>query len=68
MAMINYPDCSTYSGDKILVYLETEEELRRTEELYPHFLEGPGIYPVARFLSSESGMKNATSYCFLLTV
>jgi len=51
---INYPDCPTYLGYKVLVYKADAEHILRRKELDPHFLEG-GFSPVARFPATREG-------------
>lgn len=47
---INYPNCNTYEGNKIIVFLDTTiEQLRKLKEIDPHFTEEDKIKPFARF-------------------
>jgi hypothetical protein len=59
MVKVHYPNCTSYGGDKIAVYRASKEELKNAKELDPHFLEGPGLYPIARFPANEQGAVNA---------
>lgn len=56
---VNYPGCTNYEGDKILVYKGmTEREIAELPELDPHFYErGKKQYPspIARFSPSKEG-------------
>jgi hypothetical protein len=60
--MVNYPNCTNYEGNKILVYLGTSyEELKMREELDPHFFDG-GDSPCARFEPIEDGWEYAIQF------
>ena len=58
---INYPNCTNYEGDKILVYEDISIEiLRQKEELDPHFCDNDKcLSPLARFEPTEKGWKCA---------
>jgi len=53
--LVNYPDCSTYNGDKVLVI--KGDYVPNNSELDPHFLDGNNI--VARFVPTEEGIAMA---------
>lgn len=60
IAMINYPDCKNYEGNKVLIFKNvTENMLRQTNFIDPHFCKGNHISPIARFEPSEEGIKLA---------
>jgi hypothetical protein len=59
VAKVNYPDCVTYDGDKILVFLDkTAAALRNLSKLDPHFSEHDWS-PFARFAPTSEGMSAA---------
>lgn len=59
---LNYPDCTNYGGDKILVYEGHHIEELRKGPLDPHFIY-EGLSPIARFEPTERGWH--TSFYFL---
>jgi len=65
VALVTYPGCTTYCGQKILVYRYTTiAQLERAKFLDPHFGEEPGqLYPIARFPPTTLGMKLAKRMC-----
>ena len=51
---INYPDCSNYEGDKVMVFEgRVAERLLSSSEIDPHFSEG--FSPLARFSPTAIG-------------
>lgn len=58
---VHYPDCTTYGGEKILVYRMTDGWLFRQKELDPHFLENESS-PIARFPATEEGWEDAMNF------
>ena len=58
---VHYPDCTTYGGEKILVYRLTGTWLYRQKELDPHFLENDRS-PIARFPATKDGWADALAY------
>lgn len=62
---VNYPDCTNYEGNKIMVYKDiTVKELSSAKILDPHFFEGNGVKsPIARFEPTEEGWQMATFFC-----
>lgn len=47
---INYPNCTNYEGNKIIVFKNTTwEQLNKLKEIDPHFTESDEIKPFARF-------------------
>jgi len=65
LLIVNYPDATTYGGDKILIYKREDEfdvlDMLKQKELDPHFLEDR-LSPIARFPSSEEGFKMAMKF------
>jgi len=73
VALVNYPDCTTFGGNKTIIY----ENLGRSrvpsrmrngtlDHLDPHFL-GNQHDPVARFPGSEEGWGNAVLFAKVAT-
>jgi hypothetical protein len=58
---VRYPDCTTYGGEKILVYRLTDTWLLYQKELDPHFLENDSS-PIARFPATPEGWADALVY------
>jgi hypothetical protein len=58
---INYPDCTNYEGNKILVYKGcTMVELAQQESIDPHFSDSKEFHsPIARFRPDDEGWKMA---------
>ena len=56
---INYPDCTNYEGNKILLYKNTTLiDLINQKHLDPHFSENKSFRsPIARFEPTPSGWK-----------
>jgi hypothetical protein len=66
IALIHYPDCTTFNGLKLMVYkgLKKNEFIERSKILGcdPHFLENK-LSPFARFVPTEDGFKEALLLC-----
>lgn len=65
---VEYPDCTTFEGKKILVYegdvLHALYEQIETVGLDPHFSEDKRYHsPIARFLPTGAGWRMATTFC-----
>jgi hypothetical protein len=58
VALINYPDCTTYQGDKVLVYYCDPDHMRERSSIDPHFIEG-NFSPLARFPANDTGWRHA---------
>lgn len=60
---INYPDCTNYEGNKIIVFDKTlnTKRFNNIERIDPHFINGKDS-PIARFEPTERGMKMAISF------
>ena len=57
----NYPDCTNYEGNKIMLFRNcTLGHLRQQKILDPHFTNNPDVYaPFARFEPTEDGWQAA---------
>lgn len=56
VARIVYPDCNTFEGVKICVFIGvTSAELEKLNEIDPHFSEGR-YSPIARFKPTDYGL------------
>jgi hypothetical protein len=63
---INYPSCTNYEGNKIIVYKDTNmTQLLQLKKIDPHFIEENKIKPFARFEPTEAGWFYA---CELLSI
>jgi len=54
VSLVNYPNCTTFEGNKILV---TNYDVREKIKLDPHFDNGSGL--VARFEPTDTGWEAA---------
>ncbi len=65
IVLINYPDCTNYEGNKILVFEKLNiEELINQEKIDPHFSDNKNYHsPIARFEPSEKGWSLAKKIC-----
>ena len=65
IALVKYPDCTNYEGNKILVYERISiASLRATTYLDPHFTKNQASpSPVARFEPTEYGWRLACMLC-----
>ena len=63
LAVVRYPNCTTYKGHKLLMYEgRIRETLSKLEELDPHVLE-EGLSPIARFAPTDAGFRVALQAC-----
>lgn len=54
LALINYPNCSEFKGDKLILFKDmSREKLAKMKSIDPHFLGSNNI--VARFRPTEEG-------------
>lgn len=61
--LVNYPNCSTFKGDKILIYRNvTRNRIKLYARLDPHFSE-TGLSPVARFRPDSDGVELSIKFC-----
>lgn len=58
---VNYPNCTVYKGNKILVYKMSVAEIKKRTTLDPHFLEDD-TSPIARFPFTYEGWNDALAY------
>ena len=67
VALIRYPDCTTFKGEKVLVYDNVERwtKLRDSGVIDPHFLEG-SYSPIARFPATMEGWLMAERFVEML--
>jgi hypothetical protein len=61
VVMLKYLDCTTYEGNKVLVYATSKKQLKKRKKLDPHFLEH-GLSPIARFPGNDKGFKHAVLF------
>lgn len=63
VALVHYPDCTSYEGRKVLVFADTRAgDLCAATELDPHFTDvapAGALVPVARFEPTERGWRLA---------
>ena len=58
VALVNYPNCTTFKGQKIIVWEgATKDEVMRMSLIDPHFLESNKI--IARFRPTVKGWRYA---------
>jgi hypothetical protein len=62
---INYPDCTNYEGNKILLYENiTLNQLKSQKLIDPHFSENKNyVSPIARFEPTDKGWELALIIC-----
>lgn len=58
---VNYPDCTNYEGDKILLFVGNIPNLSKITKLDPHFCEGKHPSPFARFEPTNEGWIQAVA-------
>jgi hypothetical protein len=60
---VNYPDCTTFNGDKIMVYCGLYwDRLLEKKALDPHFIIDDMNYPLVRFRGNHHGLEWAKSF------
>lgn len=66
---VNYPDCTNFEGNKIMVYKGcTIVDLVEQGTIDPHFSQNPDFFsPIARFKPDEEGWKLAEALVESLT-
>jgi len=66
---VNYPGCTNYEGNKILVFQGLSlETIKSVTMLDPHFSDKKGyLSPVARFKPTEHGWQLAMEFCMMMT-
>ncbi len=60
-ALVHYPGCTSYQGNKVIVLTDDDNSILRRIELDPHFTEGSDV--VARFPATAEGWNDAIAYC-----
>lgn len=64
---VTYPDATNFEGRKILLFKDvTLTDLRLQGFIDPHFSDGPGVHPIARFVPTPEGMAMALKLAYLL--
>lgn len=64
---INYPDCTNYEGNKILVFESSLLDIVNQKVIDPHFFENKKIKsPVARFVPSDKGWNMAVKFAKMM--
>jgi hypothetical protein len=62
---VNYPACTTYSGNKLILFKNTKITDLPKDVLDPHFLKSqPNLF--ARFAPTEEGFKAAKAFMEIL--
>lgn len=66
--LINYPDCTNYEGNKVLVYKNVHlRDLINQGSIDPHFSNNKSKHsPIARFVPTEDGWNMAMQLVSLL--
>lgn len=69
LVKINYPDCTNYEGNKILMYYnKTVDDLYKQNSLDPHFSNNSEmISPIARFEPTKIGWSLAMTLAIALS-
>lgn len=64
VVMINYPDCTNYEGNKVVVYKDiTVIDLLNQKIIDPHFAGKKEVLsPIARFVPTEEGWDMAIAF------
>lgn len=63
VALIKYPDCINFEGEKILVFENLSfEDFVSLKFIDPHFCEGNHASPIARFTPTEKGWQYAINF------
>lgn len=57
---VHYPGCTTFEGNKILVFEGDLKNFVALKELDPHFTETNGL--IARFPATDAGLRDALDY------
>lgn len=60
--LINYPNCTNFKGDKILIFTNTTiDDIEKRIKIDPHFFESPES-PFARFKPTKHGWVTAMKF------
>jgi hypothetical protein len=65
IVQLNYPNCTNFEGEKILVFKDvTFEQLKKQKLIDPHFSNNENYFhPIARFIPTEDGWHMAEKLC-----
>ena len=68
VAIVNYPNCTPYNGNKVLIYEDVSiKDITAWKLVDPHFLENKNFTsPIARFPYSAKGIKRAVEFALML--
>lgn len=56
VVLINYPDCTNYEGNKIMIFEGIDgSQLEKLDFIDPHFCCGDHLSPIARFEPTDRG-------------
>lgn len=68
LALIVYPDCKNFEGNKVLVFEDISElQLRGMRNIDPHFFNDNRYKtPIARFEPSKKGIDMAKDFCEMI--
>lgn len=68
LVMVNYPDCTNYEGNKVLLYENVWlEDLLSQNSVDPHFSHNKRMYsPIARFVPTIKGWDMAIKFIKVL--
>jgi hypothetical protein len=64
VVLVNYPDCTNYEGNKVLLYRNVDIQLlSQQRSLDPHFSQNKNFYsPMARFEPTDEGWQFAVEF------
>ena len=65
IVLVNYPDCTNYEGDKIMVYEATIEDFASQTKIDPHFCQDC-FSPIVRFKPDDEGWEMAESFAYAM--
>jgi hypothetical protein len=64
VALVRYPECLNFEGQKILVFEGISEEVvKNLDSIDPHFCDSDHPSPVARFVPTHRGWDYAIQFC-----
>jgi hypothetical protein len=64
IAKINYPNCTNYEGNKILIFENLDvKTLLKQHHIDPHFCNTGCTSPIARFKPTDDGWNMAVIFC-----
>lgn len=65
--IVNYPNCTNFEGNKIMVYKSSIEEIMKMKKLDPHFCDNGHLSPIARFRPTRDGEIQAVKFMKMLS-